>query len=160
MESDGLWAYLTDESGSAFRSFGQWLQNAAPWSERDCRYALSAVKELKDIPDDELRQIPRVNVETMKVLSTQVRQRPEVIKAAQTLPEKQFVEKIEKEYPDQHIEARKGIHVAAPKSQSDVIERAIRVAMVVEQIESRSDALEAIAKAYLDEHEGIEEYIA
>lgn len=155
-ERDQLWKFLYDPFTQAnYESFNRWLQDAAPWSERDCRYALGAVKQLKDVPADDLRQMPRVNVEVMKSLSSSVRTQPEVIQAAKTLPEQQFIEQIQKTHPDQHVEPRKAIRLV--KSASEVVERAIRLAMAVEGIESRDEALEAIAVSYIQDHEQVDE---
>jgi hypothetical protein len=89
-----------------FPSFDVCLKAICPKSWGYCRDAMRTVKELREMPLADLLQIPRVNLQTMRQLSTGVRNDPKVIEAAKNLSEKDFREGIRQHFPDQHIEAR------------------------------------------------------
>jgi hypothetical protein len=159
VESRRLWEHLTDpETGAPYRSFEKWVVTAADYSRRDCFYALAAAKELRDIPVKELSQMPRCNIALMSQLSSQVRQRPEVIEAAKTLPEKAFVAKVQAEHPEQHLEARQPV-VMASAEDCEEFEAAIRRAMELGAA-TRAEAIKDISVNYLLDHPAEEEMTA
>ena len=98
IEERQLWSEHEDpEVGQPFASFDRWLKAAAPKSWSYCRDAMRVVKELgADFPD--LLRIRRCNLEQLKRVSSNVRQLPAVIEAAKTLPEKAFVEKLNRDH--------------------------------------------------------------
>lgn len=148
VESRRLWGHLDDPStGAPYRSFERWVVTAADYSRRDCFYALAAAKELRDIPIRELSQMTRSNIEVMKTLSSGVRQRPEVIEAAKTLPEREFVAKIQADWPEQHVEQRQPV-VMAPTEDCAEFEAAIQRAME-RGATTRAEAIKDIALNYL-----------
>jgi len=153
VESRRLWEHLASPEGVPYRSFEQWVCSAADYSRRDCFYALAAAKELRDIPVRELSQMTRSNIEVMKTLSSGVRQKPEVIEAAKNLPEREFVAKIQGEYPEQHLERSQPV-VMASVGASEKIDQAIALATALYGCKSRGEALEAIAADFLVEHAG------
>lgn len=151
VEERGLWRLLDDnETGLPYSSFEKWVVGAASHSRSDCFAALRAVKELRDVPVDQLIEMPRCNVSVMQCLSPAVRRHPEVVKAAQVLPAKEFVQRIGKDFPDQHIEERRTIHLAPVESAKAIIDEAIEMAMTLEEVKTREQALEAIAAEYID----------
>jgi hypothetical protein len=153
MEQRMLWRKLDDPStGEPYTSLERWILTAAPQSRSDAYAALRAVKELRDIPRQHLEGVARCNVAILQALSTSIRNEPEVLKAAKDLPEREFIRKIEKDYPDQHIESRRLIHLHPTKSASAVIEKAIKLAMQLEGLTTREQVLESWAVTYLQEH--------
>lgn len=158
MEQRMLWKKLTDPaSGEPYTSMESWIMRAAPQSRSDAYAALRAVKDLRDIPRQHLEAVPRCNVSILQSLSTAVRNDPEVLKAAKDLPEREFIRKIQQDWPNQHIEERRLLHMKPTKSASVVIETAIRRAMVVEGVTAREQALEAICVEYLQGHAEVED---
>jgi hypothetical protein len=148
VESRRLWEHLTDPTTKApYRSFEKWVVTAADYSRRDCFYALAAAKELRDIPVRELSQMPRCNIALLQTLSSHVRQRPEVIEAAKTLPEREFVAKVQAEHPEQHIEQRQPVVMASAEDCAE-FEAAIRRAME-RGASTRAEAIKDIALNYL-----------
>ena len=80
--------------------------SSTEYSRRDCFYAKEAAKQLMpDIPIEDLQQISRVNVEVLRTLSKLVRRNPEIISAAQALPEREFRAKLMQDHPEQHVSA-------------------------------------------------------
>lgn len=153
VEQRELWKLVEDvETGQSYSSLDRYIVGEATHSRSDCFAALKAVKELRDIPTDQLLDTPRCNVAVLQSLSSSIRKRPEVVKAAQTKSAKEFVKHIEERWPEQHIEARRTIHIASDKSEADDIEQAIAIAMVVEGCKSRSEALRAIAISYVQDN--------
>src|SRR5512146_3331477 len=102
---------VDDEVGDYFQSFDRWMKVTLPNAWGYCRDALRAVKELKDLPFEDLLQIRRCNLEQLKRVSTNVRVLPEVVKAAKSLPEKDFVQKLNTEH-DQHLDVKKHVLLA------------------------------------------------
>ena len=144
-----LWRWMADETGLQYGSFEAWVCNAAPQSRRDCFYAMRAIKDLQDIPLPELREIPRCNIALLQSISTGVRSKPEVIAAAKHLSEKEFVAKVEADWPDQHIESRRTIHLQPTKSAAGIIDQAIEMATALEGCQTREEALEAVAAYFV-----------
>jgi hypothetical protein len=152
MEERVLWGKLTDsETGEAYTSFERWIVSAATHSRSDCFAALKAVKELRDIPTDQLLDMPRCNVSLLQSLSGAVRKRPEVVKAAQTKSAKEFVRHIEEKFPEQHIESIRSVPM--PKGDAEELEQAIGMAMKIEGVTTRSDALRCLAINYIQDHQ-------
>ena len=141
---------VDDEVGDYFQSFDRWMKVTLPNSWGYCRDALRAVKELKDLPFEVLLQIRRCNLEQLKRVSTNVRALPEVVKAAKSLPEKDFVQKLNTEH-DQHLDVKKPIAMATSED-CEEFETAIAMAMVVEGCTSRAEAIKAISINYIQEH--------
>jgi hypothetical protein len=140
-EQRELWKTL------GFHSLGSWLTDAAPQSRSDCYAALQAVKELRDIPRAELAEIPRCNIGTLRRLSSNIRQNPEVLTAAKTLPEREFAAMIEVNHPNQHIETTRTLVFKLDSSAAKVVEHAILQCQAEHGI-SREAVLEMWAVEY------------
>ena len=82
---------LDNEVGDYYQSFDRFLKCEYPASWSYIRDALRAVKELREVPFSDLLEIKRCNLEQLKKVSSGVRLLPEVVKAAKSMPEKQFV---------------------------------------------------------------------
>lgn len=151
MEERGLWSLLSDaETGQAYASLEKWIVAAATHSRSDCFAALKAVKELRDVPTEKLLDMPRVNVVVLQSLSKSVRKRPEVIKAAQSMSNREFLKEIEAKHPHEHIEERRTIHLSPVKSAKTVIDLGIQMGMVLEDVKTREDVLEIWAIDYVE----------
>ena len=146
------WA-IDEEVGDYFQSFDRWLKQTCPESWSYCRQALNAVKELRDLPFEDLLHTPRCNIEQLKKVSSNVRQLPEVVKAAQTLPEREFVAKVNQQF-DQHLEIRRPV-VMADTAVCDKRDEAIKIAKLVYDCKSDGEALEAIFADFIDEHRDV-----
>jgi len=152
VETRELWRYVDDSDGKPFTSFNRWLIACAPHSERDCRYALAAVKELQDVPKPDLLEIPRMNLEVLKSVSTSVRSQPEVLEAAKTLSEAEFVAHLQVTQPTQHIEATKRLVLTYPAGDLSVIEAALDLVGTLSKVESREGQLLALCIDFIGEH--------
>ena len=155
MEERQLWKLLTDPATRApWRSLDAWLASAAPHSRSDCYAALRAVRELQDVPFETLTQMPRCNVEQLRKVSSGVRARPEVQAAARELPEKDFVEKLNREH-GQHLEPRKPV-VMAEAGVCEKRDEAVALAKAVYGVNSDGEALEAIFAEFIAAHQEVE----
>lgn len=125
-------------------SMNRWITLACPWGHSTVFQAMKDVEDLKDIPPEHLAEIPQANFPVMKQLSTQVRSEPAVLEAAKTQQSEEFAQTIQRDYPDQHIQARKLLRFAPEESALVVIEEALRKAMEL-GAKNRSEALEYIA---------------
>jgi hypothetical protein len=131
-------------------TFPRWIRLAAPWSYAACYESWRDIKGLADVPIDQLAQIPRENVKVLTQLSTAVRAEPEVLHAAKTMPSEALTEKIRREYPDQHIEARKTFRFTLEESSAGVVEEALREAEI-RGARNGNDGLELLAQTALEE---------
>ena len=140
-----------DEVGDYFQSFDRWLKVACPASWSYIRDALRAVKELREVPFADLLEIKRCNLEQLKKVSSGVRLLPEVVRAAKSMPQKQFVEKLNREH-SQHLEVKQPM-VMAPREDCEERETAIALAIAVEGCTTRAEALKAIYISYIQDHQ-------
>jgi len=106
IEERGLWKDRAE-------SMGQWIKRIAPNSWSDCYAAMRTVKELlPDVPMDDLRDMKRCNVETIKKLSPQVRRDRKVIESAKTKPYREFLQETALDHPDQHLSVKSKLEEA------------------------------------------------
>ena len=153
VEERELYRWVLDEEvGDYYTSFDRWMKQELPTSWGYCRDALRAVKELRDVPFEDLLQMKRTNIEQLKKVSSSVRILPEVVAAAKSLPEKQFVSQMNEKH-SQHLEIRQPV-VMASTGDCDELETAIALAITIEGCGSRSEALKAIAVSYIQDHQG------
>ncbi len=126
---------------------------ALPWSVRDSHYALGAARDLRELPAEKLAEMPRVNIEQLRKMSTSVRALPDVLDSAQRLGGAEFVEYVNTHHPGQALEHRQPLPKVSESTRS-VLDEAVELAMRVEQTQSRDDAVTAIATYYLqgDDH--------
>lgn len=139
MQQRELWKHVRDQDGNPYTSFERWVVGSAPYSRRDCFAALAAVKQLQDVPREQLAEVPRCNIEVLKQLSPAVRAEPEVMERARSLSEREFRASIGVTHPEQCIE---------PKS---LMEQAIEMAMGLEGCGRRA-AEDVVAECYIAEH--------
>ena len=114
VQERSLWRLLGD-----YHSFEQYIVTAAPHSRSDCFAAMKACRELRDIPREQLAEIPRCNIEVLQSLSPSVRS--VVIEAAKDLSESKFRKKMLAEYPDQHIQNRRRLVFNLDLSDYDMV---------------------------------------
>lgn len=148
-EKRKLWQYVINPaSGNPFTSFSAWATHGPLGGRRVTFEAKKDIKALEDVPAGELREIPKCNIQTLKGLSTKVRNEPAVLDAAKKLSEDEFLEKLDKEYPDQHTGGkRQWLRFRLKRHEREEIEEALKLAME-DGATSKSEALFAIAIAY------------
>jgi hypothetical protein len=152
VEERELFRWVIDEEvGSPFQSFDRWLKQTCPESWSYCRQALNTIKELRETPFEDLLQITRANLEQLKKVSSGVRLLPGVVNAAKSMPEREFVEKMNRDH-SQHLETRKPI-VMAEASVSSKIDEAVEMATVLYGCKCRSEALEAVCEDFILAHQ-------
>lgn len=160
MEERTLWKFLIDpDTGSPYTSFERWVVTAATHSRSDCFESLRAVKELRDVPREQLLEIPRKNIGVLSQLSSQVRKDPEIITAAQTASKKEFIGHIQAKHPDQHVEHETKLTAHPSTSAREVIDQALEVTAWLFGCAGRESALEGMATYLLEarcEKEGFE----
>jgi hypothetical protein len=121
-------------------SMGQWIKTLAPNSWSDCYAAMRSMRELlPDVPLDDLKDMKRCNLETVKKLSPKVRRDKKVIEDAKVLPSKEFIYQTSLNHPDQHLDKQ------------SKLEEAISMAMAIEGC-SRKEAEEVVGESYICEH--------
>ena len=94
-----LWKHLTDpETGHSFPNLTAWLSCENFLGCRRTNFeAKRTLAMLEDVPPAKLIDIPKGNLHTLTQLSTAVRNQPDVLEAARTMPREAFEEKVEKE---------------------------------------------------------------
>lgn len=161
MEDRELYRLLLDSEGKAFPSLGRWISAAAPTSRSNAYAALNAMRAInEEVSSADLQEMPRVNINTVKKLSTSVRKDPKVIEAAKQMGEQEFKEHINKEHPEQHIEKDAPMRFKPAQGDRETIDEALAVSMWAYDLESREDAILAMALYFLQgkcEREGFQQ---
>ena len=158
IEERELYRWVMDEEvGDYYTSFDRWMKQEFPNSWGYCRDALRAVKELRQVPFEDLLQIKRCNLEQLKRVSSNVRLLPDVVRAAKVMPEKQFVEKLNKDH-DQHLEVKQPVTMAGAE---DCAEFEAAIARAMERgATTRAEAIKDISVNYLLDFPAVEEQTA
>lgn len=161
-EKRGLWKHiLNPNSKEPFNSFSAWMASGAVGGRRINFESKRDIEALQDVPAEKLRGVPKSNVKILKQLSTAVRNQDAVLEAAKTLPQEQFLEKVEKEHPDQHIEGRRALRFSPGRSGAKKVEEWCKYAIEHDLAGNRDEALvmaceEALTNALLDERLAVE----
>ena len=109
-------------------SFATWVRSCAPKGYSTVYSALRDCEALADVPPADLAQIPHESFPAMKHLSTGVRKRPEVLRAAKAGREA-LVQHIQKHHTDQHLEATEDLRLHPTSTQKAIILQAIEAAI-------------------------------
>jgi hypothetical protein len=146
VERRKLWQFLEDpDTGETFANMTAFMSCSYFLGCRRTNFeALRVAKLLEDIPTPKLLDIPKSTLHTMTQLSTAVRNDPEILEAAKTLPPNEFVARIEIEHPNQHVQAKKPLRLNPDRDEREAIDR------WVEHCKEKGDAVtteEAIAMA-------------
>lgn len=80
---------------------------------------------LQDVPAEKLIDVSKSNIKVLTQLSTAVRNDPEILAAART---DKLLEKVERDHPEQHLEARKPLRLNPGRSDAKIIEKWIEYA--------------------------------
>ena len=130
-------------------SMDRWIE--CMYGEKKGRYykeSLAAAENLNGVSFEDFAAMPRCNIKQLEGCSSNVRVMPEVIEAAKTMPEKQFVKEVLNERFHQAREVKQPV-IMASRSVSTVIDQAIEMAIALEGCQSREEALEAIAAYFV-----------
>ena len=158
-----LWQYLTDPLvGQTFSCLTAWLSSGFIGCRRTNMEAHRDAKDLADMDPGKLIDVPKGTIKVLRLVSTEVRNRPDVVAAARALPTDQFEEKIEAEHPSQHIEVRKPQRFNFGRSQWKDVGEWITLAIERGIAGTREEAVqwacvEALENALIDEKLGAEE---
>lgn len=145
MDTKQLYKQLLDPEGNPYRSLGMWISEAAPTSRSNAYAAKNAMEAInEEISVEDLNEIPRQNIETLKKLSTSVKKNPMVIEAAKQMSEKDFKSKIDKDHPGQHI-ADAPMRFKPLVGDRETIDEALAQALWAYDLEKREDAILALA---------------
>lgn len=157
-EKRQLWKYLIDpETGETFPHLSAWLSSADYLGCRRTNFESKRILAmLADVPAEKLIDVPKANLHTLTQLSTAVRNDPEILEAARTLPREKFEEKLEREQPHQHIEVHSPMKFHFGRSQRKAIEAWVEYATNHNLAGTREEAVawaceEALDNALIDE---------
>lgn len=149
-EKRELWRHLLNpNSHEPFISFSAWMACSHLGGRRVNFESKKDVEALKDIPADKLRGVTKGNIKVLKQLSTAVRNDEAILVAAKTLPEKDFLAKLQAEHPNQHVEIRKALRFFPVASEAVKVEEAVAWAIEREIAGNRDDAIVRIAEVAL-----------
>src|SRR6185437_13083690 len=101
-ERRALWKYILDpDTDQPYPSMNAWMSCSRFLGCRRTNYAAKRTLKLLDDVEDKskLIDVPPGNLHILTQLSTAVRNDPEILRAAKTLPRDKFEEKVEKEQP-------------------------------------------------------------
>lgn len=86
-----------------YDSYGQWLMSACPLSRSYAYAAVEARKALRDVPEEDLKQIPLGNAVVLQ-RTPKNRRNGDLIERAKREPPKEFLHSVIDEAPDSHLE--------------------------------------------------------
>lgn len=115
-----------------FESFNQWLKDAAPQSRAAIYAGIGLISALDDVAQADLKEIPQSTAKVLKSLPRSMRRKPEVIEKAKRLPPRQFVQEIQEQAPELHIERVCKRSFTFESSQEKVIDAGIEMANLLE----------------------------
>mgnify|MGYP001563698237 CR=1 FL=1 len=129
-----LFRLLEDENGRPFESGDDWLAARIPEKGRSTVYrARKYARELAIIPREERRKVKQCNAPILGQLSDEHKKDKNWVRAAQTLPEKEFVAKVKEELPEQHVDTASPMKLRPSESQRDALERGIAIAQWIQK---------------------------
>lgn len=130
-EKRKLWKYLTDpETGETFPHLTAWLSCSEFLGCRRTNFESKRDMELLvDISAEKLIDVPKSNIKVLTQLSTAVRNQPDVLEAARTLPQHELMDKVEQEHPLQHIEKCMPIRLTPGRSERKAIDKWVNYAL-------------------------------
>ena len=154
-----LWRSLIDpDSGMPFTSLTAWLSCSDFLGCRRVNFdAHRDVKFVQDVPAEKLIDVPKGNIRILGQLSPAVRTDQKVLEAAKSLPKKQFLDKLEKDHPNQHFEGTVDFRFSPGRAGAKSVEEAITWAIEHDIAGSRDEALVRMAETALHEWELDEE---
>lgn len=154
-----LWKKLvSSETNKYFHSFDAYMLSALNVSRSSAYSAMKAVRDLKEVPAEDLLEMPRCNAMTLSGLSTAVKKDPQIITFAKEKSEEEFIDEVSKRYPDQHIEAKQSVRLKTDKSSRLVFDKAVEAMMILYDAENREQAIEFLCTRFLSEDCEVEEY--
>lgn len=106
LELSNLCITIQDEElwkEGGYASYGQWIVNACPFSRSYAYAAVGARRELSDVSEDDLRQIPLGNAITLKQTPRNRRKRA-LIEQAKQQPPKEFLHTVVTDIPETHLD--------------------------------------------------------
>jgi hypothetical protein len=148
-ENKGLHEFLADENGNPYRSHDHWLSVALPYCRSTAYAAKRVVRELSDIPLRELRDVPRGNLEVLRLLPQSERKHEVWVEKAKTLSHDDFLAEAREQLPDLHLEERRKMVLNFSETDHATVNEAISQFQISEGTESREAAITAWAQEYL-----------
>ena len=134
----------------------RWLQIYMPDSHRYLEEALKNRQRLAEaVPLEQAAKIPRANLRLLEKASESVQRLPEVHTAAETMPEKQFAEKLSVEY-HQHLESQVTLKFKYDAGDAEMVMKALAIVGEKVGIESKEAQLLALAIDYVAENVEVE----
>ena len=125
-----------------FRNFDVWIYDAVGWSRSRAYVAMGAARELVPIRDSDLAQMTMQNA---YILSRVPKSRQlALVHAAKSQSERRFLETVQAAIPGLHLEFPVHVEFSVPRSLAEVIERAVAKAKILNESDSRTDAVELI----------------
>lgn len=106
LELSNLCIQIQDEElwrDGGYDSYGQWLMNACPFSRAYAYAAVGARRELSDVSEEDLRQIPLGNAVTLQRTPRNRRKRA-LIEQAKKQPPKEFLHTVVDDIPEAHLD--------------------------------------------------------
>jgi hypothetical protein len=125
-----------------FKNFDAWISDALGRSRSRAYVAMRAARELVPIRDSDLAQMTMQNAYILTRVPKS--RQPELVEAAKRQTERKFRETVETAVPGLHLEFSVHVEFWVPRSLAEVIERCLEKAMVLNQSDSRTDAIELI----------------
>ena len=154
MEDRKLFRRIIDPgTAQPFTSLDRWIITRMKVCRSTAYAAKGAIRELRDMPREQLEEMPRFAIEKARKLPPKRRQEPSVIEALKTSTEAELDEFIQKEIPEAHLEGKTKFLLTPDKSQRAIYDSALEAAEFLTGAKTKEDQLEAVAGDYLITHQ-------
>lgn len=139
-----------------FRSLGSWMVDALPCSKSWAYLAVGVREELKDIADEDLKQMPLANASVMRKMPKRDRTQEKVIRSAKKLPPEKFLPQLAQDKPELALEAKVKRSRTYTVSQINKIDEGMNLWRELNPGSplSDSDIEEYMWVEYINEHQG------
>jgi hypothetical protein len=137
-----------------YHSFHDWLRSACPTARSTAYAAIGNMKELEDIPREDLEQIPPGNAGILAGVPKQKRN-GKILKAAKTQTPREFTATVIREAPESHVEQKICHKFRMSTSQSKILQAALDMWCVLNEDPDapNEDILEGIVSDYMQTHQ-------
>lgn len=146
-----------------YKSWSDWLENAAPQSRSSVYGNIRLLEELEpDISREDLKEIPHATAKVLPMLDSRERRDKSTVHKAKKLQPKKFVEDVQERRPDLHIEKLAPRKYSFTKTQAQIIDGGVEMYRTIEGKPDATDeeALEGAISDYILQHRQYYETVA
>lgn len=150
VKNRSLWAKFEEGNGVPFHSWEAYVTQRLGVSGSTAFSAVKVLENTRGVPVEQLKEMPRRNAVRFAQLSSKVQKNPKVIEQAISGSEKEFVESLKKNHPDQHIGKAPALVLGFNPENRAEFDDMVEAAMWVYEVESREEAIMHVVEFFME----------